>query len=611
MENIDDENFFSFTNNSILTYKKYHFNLENLGLNINNNLSKYKYHFDVYTNQFIYYIHDYFCIFNSKGNLVKKFLEKDSHRETKKYSTCEKSNNMILYINDKNKVKIINNELQSVYKSNDPKVGKLGFLQGAFFISLKNRTKEDKKQEGQEYLFGIICNHEYRIISLIIKDQTYNYSNLFVSPKVDISEHYYNDAFNVLILRNSMIKFSLVNLKSSACFSSYFELDIQDVLMTSQFYFQRIYNKLYFIHFTENCIVFYRLNNVKNIKKKIITFNKSEKVIDYEMTKMQFYNNLVIIYFNDNIRVYDIKANFSKKFGKIDVPIDKRDGYLHKFKINNKFVFVNDDIYKIKFLPDNYYKEHISNIYETFFDLLRRTNNKKSTCDILVKIIENYELSIFFKIMDKIIENYAKSKMITYDDKKNPNEISYLGHNAFFLLFEDIFYLFKNEFQNIDLKRLFQIMIIIYSRIENKKLLSENDKDVIFSLLFNNLIKINDFSVIDNLIKNKIIPLNKTLGFIFIRVCKIITDVNKKNELLSFGLDILLNNQEKLETVINELSNIEYYGEIVNLLSEYYYKNKNKSKKKKSINNPKDFFPSQLDKINKGNFGKTFILDDS
>ena len=108
--------------------------------------------------------------------------------------------------------------------------------------------------------------------------------------------------------------------------------------ITSKFYIQNIYNKLYFVHFTENMIEFYRLKNLKEKKApEVIKYNRSEKNIDYELTQIQFYNNLMILYISDNIRLYDIKSDFNKKMGKIQIPENKIDGFFDKIK--SKFFF--------------------------------------------------------------------------------------------------------------------------------------------------------------------------------------------------------------------------------------------------------------------------------
>ena len=95
------------------------------------------------------------------------------------------------------------------------------------------------------------------------------------------------------------------------------------------------------------------------------------------------------------------------------------DGFIYKLKIYGKFVEINHELYKIKFLPDNYLTKYVSNTFESFFNILWRKNSTNSSTILLINLIENYELSAFYVIIYKLIENYAKSKEENYiDDKK-------------------------------------------------------------------------------------------------------------------------------------------------------------------------------------------------
>ena len=196
----------------------------------------------------------------------------------------------------------------------------------------------------------------------------------------------------------------------------------------------------------------------------------------------------MVIYLEDNIRMYDIKSGQKKKFGKVDIPKNKMDGFFDKLKIYGKFVEINHELYKIKFLPDNYLTKYVSNTFESFFNILRRKNSTNPSTTLLINLIENYELSVFYAIIYKLIENYAKSKEENYiDDKKNIYEIIYIGHNFFYLSQDDVFSLFNNDFNNIDNLKLLQVMITVYNEYEKKNI--SIDKDVFISALFSQLKK--------------------------------------------------------------------------------------------------------------------------
>ena len=66
------------------------------------------------------------------------------------------------------------------------------------------------------------------------------------------------------------------------------------------------------------------MKNLKEIKKpKCIKLNKNGKIIEYKQVQFQFYNNLIIIYLGDNIRLYDIKSKHNQEIGIIKITGDK------------------------------------------------------------------------------------------------------------------------------------------------------------------------------------------------------------------------------------------------------------------------------------------------
>ena len=567
MKNKNEENVFDFLpENSIITYKKYKFDLARL--NVTNEIMKSAvYSYDIYTNQFIYLIKDSLHIFNTKGKCIKTL---DLPKMDKiRFCTCDKKNNYILCITENNLVVVFNlkKEIYVKYDPYDPRIEvRLGYLHGGFFI--KSKVNEKKKEE--EVDIGLIGNNSYRIVTVIMTGKNFTIKNTFASQKIPITEYYFNNIFNVLIIRNEFLGFSLINLKSSYCYSSCIELKINNILLTSKFYIQNIYNKLYFIHFTENLIEFYRLKNLKDKKEpKTIEFNKSEKMIDYELTQIQFYNNMMILYIDDNIRLYDIKADFNKKMGKIIIPESKREGFFDKIKVRGKFVIINNEIYKIKFLPENYKNKNISNTLETFFSLLRRKNTTNIVSTMLINLLKEYELSAFYAIFFKCINNYIKSKNEAInDDKKNFHEIMYKGHNSFYLSQDHIFALFNNEFDNLDNIKILQVMATVYNEYLKNNI--KIDKDVFIPSLFFHLGQTDDFSCLDFILKNKYILADKSLGLYLIDRSK--TMKEKKNRILAFdlGIEMLMLEVDDIDEVLFELNEEEKYEESANIVIDFY-----------------------------------------
>jgi predicted nucleotidyltransferase len=521
-----------------------------------------------------------------------------------RFCTCDKTNNYILCITEKNQAYIFNIKKENYVKYDpyDPKIEvKLGYLHGGFFIC--NRKNEKRKEE--EIDIALIGNNSYRIITILISGKNASTKNTFASQKTPITEYFYDNKFNALILRNEYLGFYFVNLKNTYCYNSCIELKINDVFFTSKFFIQNIYNKLYFVHFTENLIEFYRLKNLKEKKDpKVIKFNRSEKTIDYELTQVQFYNNLLILYIGDNIRLYDIKSDFNKKMGKIIIPEEKRDGFFDKIKIRGKFVIINNDIYKIKFLPENYKKNNISNPMATFFNLLRRNHCSNLVTSILIKLLHEYELSTFYAIFNRIIENQIKVRNKTFtEDKKNINEIMYIGHSLFYLEQEDIFSIFNNDFGELGIMKLLQLMATIYNEYSKNNI--EIDTEVFIPALLNQLNKTDDFSCLEFIIRNKNILINKKLGLYLIDRSKTMNEIKYKNLAFNLGIEMLSEDEENPDSILFVLNEEGKIDDMVNIIIDFYigYKFDKKDKNlRKDLNvHLKKFITSKLTSGSKGN----------
>ena len=600
MKNKNEENFFSFLpENSIITFKKYQFDFAKL--NVSSEIMKSAvYSYDIYTNQFIYLIKNSIYIFNTKGKCIKTV--KTPKMDKIRFCTCDKNNNYILCITEKNVVVILNVKKENYikYEPYDPRIEvKLGYLHGGFFINKK--VNEKKKEE--EIDIGLIGNNSYRIVTILISGKISITKNTFASQKIPITEYYYNNIFKVLIIRNEYLGFFLINLKNSNCYSTSIELAIDNVYFTSKFYIQNIYNKLYFVHFTENMIEFYRLKNLKEKKApEVIKYNRSEKNIDYELTQIQFYNNLMILYISDNIRLYDIKSDFNKKMGKIQIPENKIDGFFDKIKIRGKFIIINDDIYKIKFLPENYKNQNLSNTFGTFFNLLRRKNSTIIVKSILTNLLKDHEFSSFYTIFKKITENYIKSKtVVPLEDKKNPNEIMYIGHNLFYLSQDNVYAIFNDNFDNIDSIKILQIMVTIYNEYTKNNI--PIDKDAFIPSLFNQLNKTDDFSCLDFIIKNQNILVDKNLGLYLIDRSRSMVDQNNKDLAFNLGIEMIMMDEENISDVLFELIEEDKINECVDIVIDLYigykFDKKDKNIKGDSYKHLKRFIVNTFTNISK------------
>ena len=159
------------------------------------------------------------------------------------------------------------NEHLTEYPTKDYKTGAyMGFLIRGFFIPKIGKNKDEKKKDDNEFNIGLISQNSYRIITATFSE-TFQFKNNYTSETISITEYYFNNIFNVLIIREKFKIFILINLKNDTCFSSFIELKINNIEIISKFFWQNIYNKLYYIHFTENLIEFYRLNDLKKLKE--------------------------------------------------------------------------------------------------------------------------------------------------------------------------------------------------------------------------------------------------------------------------------------------------------------------------------------------------------
>jgi hypothetical protein len=299
--------------------------------------------------------------------------------------------------------------------------------------------------------------------------------------------------------------------------------------------------------------------------------------------------------------------------GKIQIPESKKEGFFDKIKIRGKFIIINNDIYKIKFLPENYKNINISNTLETFFNILRRKNTTHIVTSMLVNLLKEYELSSFFAIFTKITQNYIKSKNeINVDDKKNAYEIMYRGHNSFYLSQDHIFSLFNNEFENIENLKLLQLMTCVFNEYTKNNI--QIDKDVFIPVLFNHLNKTDNFSCLDFIIKNKNILVDKKLGLYLIDRSKLMNEKSYKILAFNLGIEMILADADNMDDVLFELIDEEKYEEATNLVMDFYigfkFDRKDKNLRGDIEKHLKKFITTKLTNRNKSKKRSISLPDD-
>ena len=574
------KNQFSFLpKDSIINYEEVHHNLEEI-TNVKEPKYKDKLYFiyDKQSDRFVYFFDSNIFIFSSKGTLEK--YTKVELCETVKMAAVEYNYNFLLLLTKSNQVII--SELKNHIYDNYNIFDKGNFL-GGFFI--KRKTDPDNK-----YCKLCMVSDKNFIISKIYVEKTEKgevvfkrKNNFFTSKEMKILNYFYNSDFNVIIFRIDKCDFALVNLKNKSCYETFISLDhinINNIMMMSTFLVRNIYHKLYFIHMNAKIIEFYGL---KDLKK-----NKPPKVIQLEFgvynqnIKLQFTNNLIFIYNDNNIYIYDIKSKENNKILTMNYRTNRE--YLNFYKsikICGDYLAIGTNIYKTKFLQEIYFNKNFKeNEKETFFITLRRDNTKHIIKKVLIDIFDNYEISKLYEYLTVLIKNNSRNvRKINYN-KKNAYQIIFQGKNYFYLNSDEIFTIFSRKIKDRDPIKIVQFMGIIYNLYQTNNI--KVDNDIFISTLFYHLNQIKDFSFFESISKNGLIPLNYKLGLYFIDKAAYLSnekdnkiETKKKNEIdekdiiFNYGIENLMEKDENLGEVVDELMKNEKYIECADLVSYY------------------------------------------
>ena len=578
MKNKKNDTFSFLPKDSIIEYEEVHHNLDEI---INVKESKYKdklyFIYDKQSDRFIYFFNSNIFIFNSKGTLEK--YTKVELSETVKIAAVEYNCNFLLLLTKSNQGIIC--ELRTNIYDNYNIFDKGNFL-GGFFI----RRDPDKDNK---YCKLCMVNNKNFIISKIYVEQTekgeivFKRKNFFTSKEMKILNYFYNSDFNVIIFKVEKCDFILVNLKSKYCYETFISLDDylnrNNIMMMSLFLVRNIYHKLYFIHMNSKIIEFYGLRDIKN--------KKPPKVIQLEFgvynqnIKLQFTNNLIIIYNDNNIYIYDIKLKKNNKILTINYLKNKDYHNFYKnIKICGDYLAIGKEFYKTKFMPEIYYNKNIKlNEKDTFFITLRRENTKHIIKKLLIEIFENYEITKLYELLSILIKNNARNQKTINYNKKNAYQIISAGKNYFYLNNDEIFTIFSRKIKGRDPIKIIQFMGIIYKLYQINDIAVDND--IFISTLFYHLNQIKDFSFFDSVFKNGLIPLNHKLGLYLIdRATHPVNEKkiekkdknnnnNDKNIIFNCGIENLMEKDEGITESVDELMNQEKYFECFDLVSYY------------------------------------------
>ena len=588
-ENNEDASLLSSINpeTSFITYKKIPLMIPEIEALVKQNEKrqknvgqlKTKFFYDKYTNQFIYINGEIIIVLNTKCKITT--FSRFKIEEEIKSVAIDYNNKYMLITTFDYKVLLISLDDLEIVNCN---INKKWQYIGGFFI-------QHKRPEKQHYYF-IIClmTNKTFIIRRVIKtkgflDNSFKYSNKsnYISNKMTILDYDYNHIFKVLlIIKSNPITFIIFNLKSKNCYNIPVIIEAENIKENEyKLYIQQIYEKLYLIHLDiNNNMNVYRLNNLKKNKvPRIIRYNKKKEKIALKNIKFQFYNNLIFLYMPNYIKIFDIKTKIHNyEISIINIP-ENDYNILINANISGKYLLINEEYYKIKFMNLNYKKHSNSMTKEVFYTLLRRKNSNGIIKQLLFEFLNDFKFWNFFDILEVIVINHKKylykKSLFIQDDKNNAYKILYKGNNQFFLT-EDYLITLFNQYFDKKVKPELLIKTLCYMFFLYKKVNFDMNINLFYASLFGQLNKTDDICLIEYVIKNKIIPINDKMGIYFMMRAKCFKDQEKYKRCYNLGLDILMNELNSEEININELLesfNKKDFMEIYEMILNIYFHN--------------------------------------
>ena len=528
--------------------------------------------YDKQSDRFVYFYNSKVFIFNSKGSMEKQ--TKIDLLEKVKLAAVEYTCSYMLLLTKSNQgiISDLNNNIYEKYNIFDK-----GDFIGGFFIK-RNINKDNK--------FCKLCmvSNKNFIISKIYTEQTdrggiiFKRKNSFTSKEMKIYNYFYNSDFNIIIIRIELYNFLVVNLKSKVCYENLItlnNLNTKEIIPVSLFLVRKIYHQLYFIHMNSKEIEFYEIKDLKNIKQpKII---KLEFGVIQQNIKLQFTNNLIFIFHEKNIYIYDIKAKSNNKILTIDYNKSKDyQNFYKNIKIYGYYISIGNKFYKTIFSPDKFYENNLTNKEkkedEMLLILLRRDNSRSIIKKILINLLENAQIEKIYNIINISISKNIKNINIP-QDKKNPFQVIINpGKNYLFLNSDEIFALFSRKIKDINPIRIVQLMGVLYKLYEINNIRMEND--IFVSTLFYQLNHVKNFSFLESGFKNKLIPKNNKLGWYLIdKATHAKNDIYDWEKIFYLGIQNLMEKEEGLGQAVDELLENEKYFDCFELINDYFTEN--------------------------------------
>ena len=385
---------------------------------------------------------------------------------------------------------------------------------------------------------------------------------IILAKRIAIDDFVYLKSKKILIIKSSVnfLMLNVNNIEENKAMTISFQ--VKSLLNISKFFIEDIYDRSYFIHFTEGQVQLINLRSVNKVEKIIFFTNDlTDSKIDYKTAKLQFTNNLILIYINKSILIYDIKQKNNYNIGVIDIAMNYQ-------KVYGDYIEVDSEVCKVQFNLEFFYKNSNCNTYDTFFTLLRRKDSMKVCVDVLIDLIAKFQVTnlknIFAKLIRIIVRNNSKSPLSKY-------ERNYIPQEKLFAIFLD-----RKTTQISSEKKIKLLISLLHILTENHIQIDET----FFIVLENIVDTLDSFELLDSVVKNGIPPNEKFASFLIDKSTEKEVEYKKRKILFNLGIHIL-SKLNLINEIVLQLIQNKMYIESVYALYLSFIDNKKQMKIKK------------------------------
>ena len=385
---------------------------------------------------------------------------------------------------------------------------------------------------------------------------------IILAKRIAIDDFVYLKSKKILIIKSSVnfLMLNVNNIEENKAMTISFQ--VKSLLNISKFFIEDIYARSYFIHFTEGQVQLINLRSVNKVEKIILFTNDlTDSKIDYKTAKLQFTNNLILIYINKSILIYDIKQKNNYNIGVIDIAMNYQ-------KVYGDYIEVDSEVCKVQFNLEFFYKNSNCNTYDTFFTLLRRKDSMKVCVDVLIDLIAKFQVTnlknIFAKLIRIIVRNNSKSPLSKY-------ERNYIPQEKLFAIFLD-----RKTTQISSEKKIKLLISLLHILRENHIQIDET----FFIVLENIVDTLDSFELLDSVVKNGIPPNEKFASFLIDKSTEKEVEYKKRKILFNLGIHIL-SKLNLINEIVLQLIQNKMYIESVYALYLSFIDNKKQMKIKK------------------------------